>query len=277
MTTTDGLHLAVSEYAGPADAPVVVCVHGYPDNQSVWRPVATRLAERFRVVTYDVRGHGASEAPSDRSGYRIDRLNADLAAVLDAVSPDRPVHLLGHDWGSVQSWEAVSGDGAEDRIASYTSISGPSLDQAAMWLRGLRRSGLQGAKARLAQMVESSYIWFFQLPRLPELAWRSGVVDRLIGLDRPLDRRERDRINGIELYRANVLPRLRDPKPRPVRIPVQVIVPSRDVYVSPPLAREAPAPYVADLSVVEVEGRHWVVLDRPDLIADLVAAFVAGH
>lgn len=286
VRTSDGLELAVTEYAGPADdpdAPVLVCVHGYPDNQTVWTPVARRLASRFRVVTYDVRGCGDSDEPATRDGYLIGQLNADLGAVIDAVSPDRPVHLLAHDWGSIQTWSAVSGTLPAARIASYTSISGPDLDQAAVWLRGLATNGLAGARKRLKQLMESYYIFVFQLPRLPEAAWRSGVLEKLMAREfhgAEVDgvvHRDRDRINGIELYRANILRRLGSPEPRRVAIPVQVIAPTRDMYVSVPLQTEAPAPYVEDLTVVTVDGaRHWVVLQRPDHIAELVTGFIAA-
>ncbi|MEX0426165.1 alpha/beta fold hydrolase [Nocardioides sp. DS6] len=282
VATTDGLELAVTEYAGPQDAPMIVCVHGYPDNQSVWAPVATRLSRRFRVVTYDVRGCGDSDAPADRRGYRIPQLNADLAAVMDAVSPDRSVHLLAHDWGSIQTWAAVSGNIPAARIASYTSISGPDLDQAGVWLRGLATHGLAGARKRLKQLAESYYVFLFQAPGLPEAAWRSGLLEKLLarevrGVESVPERRERDTINGIELYRANILGRLGRPTPRRVTVPVQVIAPTRDVYVSPAMATEAPVPYVDDLTVVEVDARHWVVLRQPDRIAELVAGFVTAH
>jgi pimeloyl-ACP methyl ester carboxylesterase len=65
-----GLRLAVRE-EGPADGPTVLLVHGYPDNSSVWDGVAARLAERFRVVRFDLRGHGGSDEPAGRDGYRI--------------------------------------------------------------------------------------------------------------------------------------------------------------------------------------------------------------
>ena len=131
-----GLDLAVTtrDEAGPK-APVVVLVHGYPDTSAVWAPVADLLATDYRVVTYDVRGAGASDAPADTAGYALDLLVADLVAVADAVSPDRPVHLAGHDWGSVQAWSAVTDPDTQRRFASYTSISGPSLDHMAAWLR----------------------------------------------------------------------------------------------------------------------------------------------
>src|SRR3954470_8680007 len=90
----DGVRLAVFE-TGPADAPTVVAVHGYPDNHTLWDEIAARLATEFHVVTYDVRGAGASDKPTDRAAYRMDRLTDDLIAVLDATSPDQPVHLVG--------------------------------------------------------------------------------------------------------------------------------------------------------------------------------------
>ncbi|MDP9443295.1 MAG: alpha/beta fold hydrolase, partial [Actinomycetota bacterium] len=119
--------LAVREYGDPA-APPLLAVHGYPDTQVLWEPVAARLADRFRVVTYDVRGAGESTAPRDRDGYHVDRLVDDVVAVLDAVARrstvQRPVHLLGHDWGSVQLWEVVTREQRDDRLrgrlASYT-------------------------------------------------------------------------------------------------------------------------------------------------------------
>src|SRR5207245_2798179 len=69
---------------GDAAAPTVVLVHGYPDDHTVWDPVAERLAARYHVVTYDVRGAGQSDAPRRVRDYRVDLLAADTAAVIDA-------------------------------------------------------------------------------------------------------------------------------------------------------------------------------------------------
>jgi len=97
-----GLSLAGQE-RGRAGAPTVILVHGYPDNHHLWDLVAEHLEADHHVVTYDVRGAGESGVPNGRSGYRMEALVADLVAVADAVSPDRPVHLVAHDWGSIQS------------------------------------------------------------------------------------------------------------------------------------------------------------------------------
>src|SRR5690606_3961017 len=128
----DGIDLAVYE-AGPEGAPVLLLVHGYPDDHSVWDGVVASLADRYRVVSYDVRGAGRSGVPRARSEYALEHLVADAEAVIDAVSGGRAVHLVGHDWGSIQSWEVVTEPRMRSKIASFTSLSGPCLDHVAIW------------------------------------------------------------------------------------------------------------------------------------------------
>ncbi|MGR7001924.1 alpha/beta fold hydrolase [Yinghuangia aomiensis] len=107
VETPDGVRLAAVE-AGRADGPAVVLVHGYPDTKEIWGDVAARLADRFRIVAYDVRGAGESSRPDATSAYVLQRLADDFEDVLDAVAPEGTVHLVGHDWGSVQAWEFVT-------------------------------------------------------------------------------------------------------------------------------------------------------------------------
>src|SRR5205085_632647 len=102
-----------------------------------WLPVVERLAGVFHCVAYDVRGAGGSGVPAAKEGYRVTHLVSDLVAVVDSASPTRPVHLVAHDWGSVQTWEAVLLAGSDPRlrgrVASYTTISGPALAHYALW------------------------------------------------------------------------------------------------------------------------------------------------
>ncbi|MGH3996261.1 MAG: alpha/beta fold hydrolase, partial [Pseudonocardiaceae bacterium] len=155
VTTTDGVQLRWYE-SGPADGPTVVCVHGYPDNHTVWDGVAAELETRYRVVSYDVRGAGESGKPRSRDAYRLDLLAEDLASVVDAVSPEHPVHLLAHDWGAVQTWHAVTGTWLRGRVSSFTSISGPCLDHAGHWFRArLRRPTPRAWRELITQLVSS--------------------------------------------------------------------------------------------------------------------------
>jgi pimeloyl-ACP methyl ester carboxylesterase len=282
VTSADGVRLAVYESGAPT-APPVVAVHGYPDNHSLWDDVAELLQPDLRVVTYDVRGAGASDKPVKRGSYRISHLIDDLLAVLDVVSPDRPVHLVGHDWGSIQCWSAVTDERLTGRIATFTSISGPSLDYAGRWLRQAHKH----PGAALRQVGHSYYSALFQLPRLPEFAARRGLIDSgtrragrpPVGTGESTRRAQRlsDAIYGIELYRANFPARLSRPRPVPTAVPVQLIVPDKDAFVTAELAVEAAKPWVADLTVVPVSGGHWLVNSHPEQLARLVREFARTH
>ncbi len=82
--------------AGPADAPAVMLVHGWPQSWWSWREVIPSLSQRFRVIAPDLRGHGWTEAPA--AGYEKEQLASDLLAVLDALGIERTT-WIGHDWG----------------------------------------------------------------------------------------------------------------------------------------------------------------------------------
>jgi pimeloyl-ACP methyl ester carboxylesterase len=274
MVSGDGVSLAVVEAGDPA-APAVVCVHGYPDNRLVWEPVVAALCDRYHVVTYDVRGAGKSDKPRDRHAYHLDRLAEDLALVVDAVSPDRPVHLLAHDWGSIQAWHAVTGERLQGRVASYTSISGPSLDYAGAWVRSRSRTGLRGVRDVVKQLVSSGYIGFFQLPLLPELAWRSGLLTSLM---RRLDDTAQapvlsDARHGLALYRENMLGRLFRPVPRRTEVPVQILAPTNDRFVSA-AARTDIGKWVPNLWVRSIPGGHWLPRSRPAVVGRCVAELI---
>jgi NAD(P)-dependent dehydrogenase (short-subunit alcohol dehydrogenase family)/pimeloyl-ACP methyl ester carboxylesterase len=284
-----GVSLAVTERGDP-QAPTIVCLHGYPDTSAVWDLVATRLEPHFHVVTYDVRGAGASDAPVHREAYALPLLMQDLAAVLDAVSPDRAVHLVGHDWGSIQGWEAVTCGELDGRIASYTSISGPSLDHVRQWTRKRFRRPTPSALRDLArQSVRSSYIAAFHTPGI---AWGAELVGRRMERSRRLWREGLSRLegaasderwpaptfgsdvaNGMNLYRANIFPKLRGGDVPTTDVPVQLIVPTGDRFV--------PASLVAGLEQLspttwrrEVPAAHWVPRSKPDAVARWVTELV---
>ncbi|WP_410564779.1 SDR family oxidoreductase [Amycolatopsis sp. cmx-4-61] len=275
MTASDGVRLSVT-IDGRSDGPTVVLVHGYPDNSSMWGGVAASLEVKHRVVTYDVRGAGQSDKPPGRASYRLDQLADDLRAVVDAVQPTGRVHLVAHDWGSIQTWHAVTGDGLRGRIASYTSLSGPSLDHAGAWFRAqLRRPTPKRLKNALSQFLHSWYILAFQVPLIPDLLWRTGLLGKQIQRMEPdaAPPEKSDGLHGLQLYRANMFTRLSRPAPRPAGIPVQVLAPTGDAYVTTPLQTEV-ARWVPDLRIRRIVGTHWVTRARPEVVAAAAAELI---
>ena len=171
-------------------APTLIMVHGFPDNSLVWQTIAEQLSKVFRVVAYDVRGAGDSSIPKATSAYKIRYLVDDLAAVIDAVSPSQAVHLIGHDWGAIQCWEAVTTPRLAGRIASFTSISGPSLDHAAYWMRqGLSHGSMEDRRKifnqwRCEEVAASGEIFFmlYKIPKVKHWAYKYGEQIKKIAL-----------------------------------------------------------------------------------------------
>jgi len=276
--------------SGPRDGPPIVLVHGYPDSATVWEPIRAQLDRRFRVIAYDVRGAGVSDAPATRNGYRLQQLAADLAAVADATCGGQLFHLVGHDWGSIQCWEAATEPRFKGRIASYTSISGPCLDHASLRKSGPAAVGdeqeMPNQPTRVAwrQMLRSWYIVFFHLPWLPELVWRLGGarlwplwlrMSERVGAPRDPEQL-RNAINGLELYRANIIDKLLRPRARHAHAPVQFIVPLRDRYVGPELSLGQQR-WLGAYERIELDAGHWAVLSVPDVIAAHIERFALRH
>ncbi|BAU84654.1 short chain dehydrogenase [Streptomyces laurentii] len=285
---TGGIELCVAEL-GDASRPTVLLVHGFPDSKEVWSKVAPRLAERFHVVLYDVRGHGRSTAPVPlRGGFTLEKLTDDFLAVVDAVSPDRPVHLVGHDWGSVQSWEFVTVARTEGRIASFTSMSGPSLDHFGHWIKKrMTRPTPRRVGQLLGQGAKSWYVYALHTPKLPELAWRGplgkrwpALLERMEGIPAggyPTDTLGSDAANGAWLYRDNVRARLTHPRPDAyAHAPVQLITPTGDAFLSERLYDEL-GDWVPDLTRRTLPAKHWVPRTRPDQLTAWITAFVDRH
>ena len=225
----DGVDLAVHETGDP-DAPAVVLVHGYPDTHRMWLPVAERLA-------------------------------ADLMAVVDDASPDRPAHVVGHDWGSVQAWDAVCEPAAADRIASFTSISGPNLDHVAAWTRRtLRRPSPAGVARLAAQGLASSYVPFLVSPLAPPVL---GVLGG------------RDMVSGLRYYRGNVALHRR-PRERRTSVPVLQLALTRDPAVRRS-ALQASDPWCDDLRRHDLPFGHWAPRSHPDTVAREVLDHVLDH
>ncbi|GAA2449514.1 SDR family oxidoreductase [Streptomyces lavendulocolor] len=285
---TGGIELCVAEL-GDTGRPTVVLVHGYPDSKEVWSEVAVRLAEHFHVVLYDVRGHGRSTAPEPlRGGFTLEKLTDDFLAVVDAVSPDGPVHLVGHDWGSVQSWEFVTVGRTEGRIASFTSMSGPSLDHFGHWIkRRMSRPTPRRVGQLLGQGARSWYVYALHTPVLPELAWRGPLGKRWPGLVRRVEKvpddgyptasLPADAAHGAWLYRDNVRARLRRPRTDAyAHAPVQLITPTGDVFLSDRLYDELDT-WVPRLVRRSLPAKHWVPRTRPDQLAAWITEFVRAH
>ncbi|WP_142281477.1 SDR family oxidoreductase [Mycobacterium kyorinense] len=281
VDSADGVRLAVYE-EGNADGPTVVLVHGWPDSHVLWDGVVPLLAERFRIVRYDNRGVGGSSAPKRVSAYTMARFADDFAAVVDACSPGQPVHVLAHDWGSVGVWEFLGRDGAGEKAASFTSVSGPSQDHLVDYiLTGLRRPYRPRSFVRaLSQALRLSYMAVFSIPVLAPLVVRAALssprLRRALTTGVPAaqvhhsDRLAADAARSLKTYRANYFRSFaHHRRDHYVDVPVQLVVNTEDRYVRP-YGYDATARWVPRLWRRDIKAGHWSPMSHPQVLAAAV-------
>ncbi len=266
--------------AGATDAPPVVLLHGFPEFWYSWRHQIPALAAAgLRVIAPDMRGYNLSSKPNEVSSYTARRLAGDVRDLIEERGAQH-AFLAGHDWGAAVAWvTAMAHPDAVERLAIL------NVPHPRRMVHALRRPG--------RQLARSWYMFFFQLPWLPEHAVRAGdwralrrgfEQDAHPGAFTPedIDRyREAWAQPGaatatINYYRAA----LRRPPSRgeaalaPIETPTMVIWGERDRHLGAELAepdrRDVPGLH----RVVRLpEASHWVHHDCPDRVSELLIGF----
>ncbi|BBZ16085.1 putative oxidoreductase EphD [Mycolicibacterium gadium] len=262
-------------------------VHGWPDSHVLWDGVAPLLADRFRILRYDNRGSGNSSVPKPTSQYRMSCYADDFAAVTDALAPGEKVHVLAHDWGSAGMWEYLALPGASDRVASFTSVSGPSGDHVNRFIIGNLKQPYRPRRflQALSQLARFTYMGLFSIPVVAPLAVRFAVAE---GLTRALMTRDgipadqmhhsatfkSDAVNSLKVYPANYFRTIVSARTdHYVDVPVQVIVNSRDPHVRPHVFDDTHK-WVPRLWRRDIKSGHWAPLSHAGVLARSVHQLV---
>ncbi|TAJ74352.1 MAG: alpha/beta hydrolase [Phenylobacterium sp.] len=277
----NGFRFAVDQ-AGEGDR-LALCLHGFPESRFSWRHQIPLLAEMgYRVWAPDLRGYGETEPkPRDVASYLIDRLMEDVAALIDA-SGAKTVTLIGHDWGAGLAWTfAANAPRPLERLV-IMNVPHPAVMNA-----HLRRSW--------AQLKKSWYMFFFQIPGLPERlttandaravrrAFYDMAVDKTHFTPDVLDRYARDAqrpgaMTGmINWYRAALRLRGKLAGPWPViETPTLIIWGEEDSALGVELLDGTEA-YVRDLTIERLPGvSHWVQQEAPEKVNPILKAWLSA-
>ena len=265
--TRQGLQFDVLD-RGPEDGPVVLLLHGFPQDAHCWDDVAARLnAHGLRTLAMDQRGYSPGARPEKVADYRREELSADALALADAAGA-RTFHLVGHDWGGVLAWDIALR--APERLASLSVLSTP------------HPTALGHALKTPDQLKKSWYIGMFQIPAAPErlLAGRIGALARRQGIDEEAAERYGQRFataqdlrGPINWYRAMF--RLdgvtdKDSGNGIITVPTTFVWGNRDPALGRTAAEESEVYVHAPYRFIELDAGHWLPEREAATVADAV-------
>ena len=267
-------------YVEAGEGPLVMLLHGFPEFWYSWRYQIPALAEAgFRVVAPDMRGYNLSNKPQGVKNYRIELLGQDVVRLIRACGEERAA-VVGHNWGAAVAWMVAMR--YPEQVEKLAILNVPHPER---FLNGLRT---------LRQLGKSWYVFFFQIPWLPEVALRAGNFASLRATfaNDPMWQgafssqdveRYVEAISqpgalsaAINYYRA-----LFRQSPAGVRqqiskieMPVLVIWGEQDRYLGAELA-EPDQSWVSNARVERLpDASHWVQLDRPQEVNALLLEFL---
>jgi pimeloyl-ACP methyl ester carboxylesterase len=285
-----GIDLAYAE-SGPADAPALIFLHGFPENHRSWRHQIAHLEDRFRCIAPDQRGFGASSKPQEVEAYGADRLMGDIFQLADALSIER-FTILGHDWGGVIAWMIAALGQQSGRVtrAVITNAPHPAIFQKLLWTKVVQREASQYMRAfrdtendefirknGLAAFLAKAIAWKRASPFDP--LEQARLIAEWQQPDAPFAMLNWYRASPIvvpDLAEPYVLPEGYSPPPIPkIEIPTLVIWALADEALSP-LNIVGLEDQVGDLEIVEIaDCGHFVQWERPDAVNTALDDFLA--
>ena len=267
-------------YVHVGEGPLVVLLHGFPEFWYSWRHQIPALAKAgFHVVAPDMRGYNLSDRPRDWRRYDADILAQDIAGLIDHLG-EGTAYLAGHDWGAV--------------IAYQTAMRHPELLRKLAILNVPHTERMLAGFRTLRQLRKSWYMFFFQIPQLPE--WLMARDDfsfakRSLRADSPGAFSDSDleryaqawaqpaALTGmINYYRAALRrsPRAALAQLTPIQTQTLVIWGMRDRHLGSELAQPSPH-WVPNVRVERLpQATHWVQHDEPERVNELLIEFFGG-
>ena len=255
---TNGFMTACLE-RGPEGAPAVMLSHSHFSDHRMWRPQIEALAERYRVIAYDTRGHGGSGVP--KGPYSLDDLAGDALELMDALGLDE-VHFVGLSMGGMIGMTLALQ--APERVRSLLLCDTAAEMPAGIWDDRIAMARAKG----IAPLLEPTMArWFtpeFHASSPETIAWIRGIASGTA---------TDGYIACAEAIKAmRLVPRLGD-----IRAPTRVIVGAQDpatpVAAAEVLAQGIPS---ADLIVID-QAAHLANLEQPTPFTEAMLAFLDAH
>ena len=278
--------------AGDPNAPLILFLHGFPDYWAGWRAGIERLADRFHCIAPDQRGYNLSDKPADLADYRAKHMIEDARQIGLHFSGGKPFRLAAHDWGGAIAWAlALKHPEILQRLAICNAVH-PGVFQRELAQNPAQRLASQYINSHREPDAEARILAsdFADL----SLSFADLTARGVMGADALADYRTAWSRPGaltgmLNWYRAMKIetPRVQpgesasntqpyDPAAMQIHVPTLVIWGLLDHALLPGCVEGLDA-FVPDLKVEKVpDAGHFITLERPDLVADQIAAFMIG-
>lgn len=264
--------------AGPHSGRSIIFLHGFPEFWYGWRKQIPFFEQQgYFVVVPDQRGYNDSDKPPHVADYALPKLAADIAAIIETLKLDKPV-LVGHDWGAAAAWQTAIEYG--NLLSKLVILNVPHM-----------RVMIKNLLTNPLQFLKSWYMYFFQLPFLPEklIEWASyeRFAEGLKRTSRPGTFSDEDLAKYIEAwskpqamgsminwYRAA----FRNPDLRmdaQVHVPTLILWGEKDSFLESRMATESVG--YCDRAEVKFfpEATHWLPHEEADAVNQAILEFIA--
>jgi pimeloyl-ACP methyl ester carboxylesterase len=267
------LHAVAS---GPTNSPVVILLHGFPEFWYSWyKQIEPLAAAGFHVIVPDQRGYNRSSKPRGAASYALSQLTSDVLAIADQLGRDR-IFLAGHDWGAAVAWGVALLH--PQRIAKLAILNVPHPSVMRRYL-----------KTNRSQLRRSWYMFFFQLPFIPEAAFsafnfRLGVRS-LVRSSRPGTFSAEDLAQYraawsqpgaltamTNWYRAALRHRTKFPDAT-VHVPTRILWGERDAFLLSDMAHDSLRYCDSAELYTFANASHWLQHEEPASVSALLIDF----
>ncbi|HUF04500.1 MAG TPA: alpha/beta hydrolase [Aridibacter sp.] len=267
-------------YARAGNGPrLVLLLHGFPEFWYSWRHQLADLSDEFTVVAPDLRGVNLSDKPSEISEYEVEKLVDDAIGLIHQLGFEK-AHVVGHDWGGGIAWAMARKH--PEAVAKLTVLQTPPPD---MWKKNLT----------LKQLLASWYMFFFQLPRIPEMllsandfegpakAIRTSTAEPGVITDEDIEEykiawaRPGTLTGGLNLYRANILGRIFGQKKElpDITVPTLFIYGEQDKAILPETVEGVAEVVASEYEELRIpESAHWVHVEAREKVSGALREFL---
>jgi pimeloyl-ACP methyl ester carboxylesterase len=258
----------------------MLLLHGFPDFWYSWRRQIPEFARDHKVVAVDLRGYNDSDKPTEKSAYTMPKLIEDVVGIIQGLGYDRCV-LVGHDWGGAIAWNVA-----------YTH---PELIDRLVVLNLPHPAKFQQGLLTPQQLLRSSYIFFFQLPWLPEavLRWNNYRAIAAAFKGMAIDKTAFT-ADDLEAYKTAVAKpgaltsmlnyyrnlfkngvKMSGRQWNVLKVPTLLIWGEKDIALGKELTYGTEQ-YVEDLRIQYIPNcSHWVHHEQPQLVNQTIREFLA--